>query len=59
MSLKRSNSSSQQPIDAIDAQPAKEIKNGNIIVLPDDAWSHIMPYIDSETLVVLAPAAAR
>ena len=39
MSLKRSNSSSHPPIDATNAKPAKKIKKGTTIVLPDDAWN--------------------
>ena len=56
MSLKKSNSSSQQPIDAANAQPAKKTENGTTIVLPDDVWSNIMSFVDSETLPALACA---
>ena len=52
MSLMRSNSSSQTPI-ATNAQPAKRAKKGTTIVLPDDAWSRIVPYVDSKTLRTL------
>ena len=56
MSLKRSNSSSQPPIDATNAQSAKKTKESTTIVLPDDAWSCIAPYVESETLPALACA---
>ena len=56
MSLKRFNSSSQQLIDATNVQPAKKTKKGSTIVLPDDAWSRIVPYDDSKTLPALACA---
>ena len=52
--MKRSNSSSQPPIDATIAQAAKKIKKGTTLVLPDDTWSHIRPYVESETLLILA-----
>ena len=35
------------------AQHVKKTKNGTIIVLHDDVWSSIVPYIDSETLPAL------
>ena len=57
MSLKRSNSSSSQPPnDATNSQPAKKIKKAATVVLPDDAWSRIVPYVDSETLRAIACA---
>ena len=56
MSLKRSISSPWPPIDATNAQPTKKIKKGTAVVLPDDAWSHILPYADSETLLALTCA---
>ena len=50
------NSSSQPPIDAINAQSAKKTKKSTTIVLPDDAWGLIVPLVDSETLRALACA---
>ena len=56
MSLKRSNCSSTSPIDAVIFQPAKKIKKGTTVVLYDDVWSRIIPYVDSETLSAIACA---
>ena len=56
MSLKRSNSLSKPPIDAVISQPAKKTKKGTTVVLHDDAWRRIVPYVDSETLTALACA---
>ena len=59
MSLKWSNSSSQAPIDATNAQPTKipkRVERGTAIVLNNDVWRHIVPYLDSETLPALACA---
>jgi hypothetical protein len=50
MSLKRSNSSSQPPIDSTIAQPAKKTKNGSTIVIHGGVWRRIVSYVDSETL---------
>ena len=57
MSQKRSNSSFQPPIDATKAQLAKTTMRGTPVVLPDGAWSRILPFVDSETLPALAYAA--
>jgi hypothetical protein len=54
--LKRSKSSSRLAIDATNAQPAENLKNGTTIVLLDCVWSRIVPYIDSKTLLALACA---
>ena len=53
MSLKRSTSSSQPPIDTTNAQPAKKTTKGTNIVLPDDAWWQIVAYVDYRTLPAL------
>ena len=44
---------SQLSIDAANARPAKETKKGTTVVLIDDAWMRIVPYIDRETLPAL------
>ena len=43
MSLKRSNSSFHQLIDATNTQPAEKTIKGTTIVLQDGAWSLIVP----------------
>ena len=57
MSLKRSNSSSQPPVEATNSQAAKNTKKGTTIVLPDEVWGRVVPYVDSETLPAIACAA--
>ena len=52
--MKRSNPSYQSPFDTEIAQPAKKIKKSTTIDLPDDVWSRIVSYVDSETLPALA-----
>ena len=37
-------------------RPAKKAKKGTTIVLLDELWSRIVPYVDSETLMALACA---
>ena len=53
MSLKRSDSSSQPPIDATNAHPENKTKKGTTIVVHDDVWNRIVPYVDSKTLQAL------
>ena len=59
MCLKWSNSKAESPIDAMIAQPAKKIKKGTTILLPDEVWIRIVPYVDSETLPALSAPARR
>ena len=57
MSLERSKSSAPSPVDATAAQPVKKTKKGATIILPNDVWGRIVPYVHSETLQALAFAA--
>ena len=54
MSLKKSNSPSQLQVDATNSQPAEKNKKVVTIVLPDDLWSHIVQFVDTESLPALA-----
>ena len=59
MPLKRSSPSSQPPIDATNIQPTKKTKKTKkrtTIVLPNDTWSRIVLYVDSENLPALSCA---
>ena len=45
-----SNFTSHLQVNATIAQTAKKTKKGTTIALSDDAWSRIVPYVDSKTL---------
>eukprot|EP00518_Triparma_eleuthera_P004977 CAMPEP_0182457244 /NCGR_PEP_ID=MMETSP1319-20130603/2856_1 /TAXON_ID=172717 /ORGANISM="Bolidomonas pacifica, Strain RCC208" /LENGTH=116 /DNA_ID=CAMNT_0024655665 /DNA_START=79 /DNA_END=426 /DNA_ORIENTATION=- len=56
MSLKRVISDIFSAFSAIIPQPAKRTKKGTNIVLPDDVWSVIVPFVDFKGLPALACA---
>ena len=56
MSLKRSNDETEAPHTAIIPQPAKKTRKGTYIILHDDAWVHIVSFVDAKTLTILACA---
>ena len=56
MSVKRSSDEAEAPHTAIIPQPAKISYKGTGIVLPDDVWSEIVPFVDFKGLPALACA---
>mmetsp|Transcript_29549 Transcript_29549/g.58861 ORF Transcript_29549/g.58861 Transcript_29549/m.58861 type:complete len:267 (+) Transcript_29549:161-961(+) len=56
MSVKRSNDVAEAPHTAVIPQPAKNTKKDTDIVLPDDVWSEIVPFVDFKGLPALACA---